>query len=118
VLYGLEMAAAQEGPVVIVEGILDAWKVGPSSVALLGKTLSLEQIKLLHTHLRQRDLIVWLDSDATAEAERLVQRVRQERKRAGDSGHVLLASCPEGRKDPGECTSVEVSELIALKLQP
>jgi hypothetical protein len=109
VLYGLHRVT-EKGPAIIVEGPTDAWRVGRNAIALLGKTASSEQLKLIREHLVGRPLVVMLDSDAESEARHLVEQLASQRRRSllrTDSARVVLAELPPGL-DPGDCTRAEL----------
>ncbi|MCE9548359.1 MAG: hypothetical protein K8T25_23035 [Planctomycetia bacterium] len=110
-LYGLPLAVKTKGPVVVVEGPADVWKVGNNAVAIIGKTISAAQCALLHRHFPGRPVIVWLDSDAEEDAAVVRDAIRAAGLAAG-VGRVLLAHCPPGRKDPGECTPNEIQRTL------
>ncbi len=106
-LYGLHLAIAAVGPVYVVEGPSDAWRVGPGALALFGKDLSQTQKLLLVHHFAGRRIIVMLDQDAHEEARKMQQDLRLARGPSG--GEVLLATLPPGRKDPADCTPEEIA---------
>jgi hypothetical protein len=107
-LYNLQNAIKADGPLVIVEGIFDAWAVGSNAVALFGKTLSDAQRQLIVRHARGRSVVVWLDSDAQDDAVKLAGQVRASLRSAQARNPVLVATCPPGVKDPGECPQSRV----------
>jgi hypothetical protein len=111
-LYGLPAALVADGPLVVVEGVTDVWRVGPGAVALFGKTISPAQVKLILRHCPGRPLVVLLDADATDNARRVCQQIRSGRLVAGDNTPVDIGKLPTGRKDPGECTHAEVWKVI------
>jgi len=111
-LYGLPQAVKTTGPAVIVEGITDAWRVGPRAVAMLGKNISTEQCKLAVRRFRGRTIVVWLDADASEDAKQTQDRLRESRFEVGDGARVLLATTPEGRGDPGDCQPEEIRMVI------
>jgi hypothetical protein len=111
-LYGVPYARDTEGPVVLVEGITDAWKVGKCALALLGKSISPAQCRLIIRYFPQRPIIVFLDRDAAEQALEIRDAVRGARAAARDCGTVKLATVPRGRKDPGECTRDEIVKAI------
>ena len=115
-LYGLPLAVNTTGPVVIVEGVVDAWKTGDNALALIGKTISTEQVTLLLRHFRGRPIVVLLDNDAEADAEIVCKRIRLARSVAADVAVVAVGHCPPGRKDPGDCTGEEIRLAICKAL--
>lgn len=103
-LYGLPRAMTTKGPVVIVEGVTDVWRLRTNAVALFGKTISTTQCKLLLRHFQGRPIVVFLDRDAVAEAQKLYEKIRTSRIAAGDAAAVVIARLPRGRNDPDDCT--------------
>ncbi|HEX5273056.1 MAG TPA: hypothetical protein VFW33_21310 [Gemmataceae bacterium] len=98
---------ARRPPLVVVcEGCADVWGVGPAGVALLGKTPSLEQLRLLATLWRGRPAVVLLDPDAEADARDLAERLRPL-----FPGRLVLALLPEGL-DPGACPRRPLWDLL------
>ena len=110
-LYGLPEARSRSGPVVIVEGPTDVWRLGPGAVALFGKDMSLPQRQLLDQHLPGRHVVVMLDRDAQDNAAEL-QRTLLNRGRVA-----VLAGLPDGRDDVGDCTSQEAWQQVGLALE-
>lgn len=109
-LYGLAEARSTTGPVVIVEGPTDVWRLGPGAVALFGKDMSLPQQALLDQHLPGRHVVVMLDRDAQDKAQDL-QRTLLNRGRV-----TVLAGLPEGRDDVGDCTTDEAWQRVEMAL--
>jgi hypothetical protein len=95
-LYNLDQARGQP-LVVVVEGVTDAWRVGPAAVALFGKTASEAQVQLLAACWRGQPVVILLDADAPEEAEKLRRRLE-----AFKSSPVVVAELPDGL-DPGVC---------------
>ena len=119
-LYGLAQAKQGEQEIlVIVEGVTDVWRLYPSvkSVALFGKTISTEQLRLLSLHFQGFPIVVFLDADAQAAAKRIRTQIMDTRAAEGDDAPVVMATVPKGRKDPGECSKQEASEAIANALR-
>ena len=110
-LYGLAEAMCTTGPVVIVEGPTDVWRLGPGAVALFGKDMSLPQQALLDQQLPGRIVVVMLDRDAQDKAQEL-QRTFLNRGRV-----TVLAGLPEGRDDVGDCTTEEAWQQVELALE-
>ena len=74
-LYGAEHPACHD-TAVVVEGILDAWRVGPGALATFGAQLA-ETQQLALVRMNPKRLIVAWDGDKAAEAERLAERLAQ-----------------------------------------
>lgn len=104
VLYNFDHAKAS--PYVIVcEGSTDVWRAGPSSVALLGKTLSATQKNLLVASWGDGAVVILLDGDAHAEAQEIYDSL------AGQVRQRVLVLLPKD-KDPSDLSSQELSRLI------
>jgi hypothetical protein len=107
-LYNFDLARRQPAAVV-VEGVTDAWRVGPCAVALFGKSASDAQVRLLVSGWYGKPIVVLLDADAAAEAEGL--RVRLARLHTGGLAVVRL---PDGL-DPGVCPRGLLWELLVAE---
>jgi hypothetical protein len=111
-LYGLRQSLATTGPVVIVEGPTDVWRLGPGAVALFGKDASAAQQEKLICSFRRRPLVILLDRDAQLEANLLHQKLSQARRDQNDIAPVILGTLPVGRNDVGECSHVEARAAV------
>ena len=109
-LYGLPQASYSRGPLVIVEGASDVWRLRTNALALLGKSLSDTQRSLICRWFAHRPLVVFLDRDAGDEA------LKHLRACAGHLAPVVVATLPDGRKDVGECTRAEAWDAVAASL--
>ena len=116
IVYGVPVAERSTGPVVVVEGVTSAWRVGGNAVALLGKTASREQARLIAHHFTRRPVVVWLDPGAEADAVRVRDQIRSAKSAIRSRDNVVIATTPAGRGDPGECTPEEVSATIKAAL--
>lgn len=103
-LYNLDRARNYPF-VVLCEGVTDVWRVGPTSVALFGKTLSTTQRLLLGTYWSQGAAVVLLDSDAADDAQSIYDSLQ------GVVAHRVLVRLPKG-KDPGDMNRLELDQLI------
>jgi hypothetical protein len=110
VLYGLSAALTSTGPCCVVEGATDVWRFGPGAVALLGKSPSAEQLKLLDT-LNNRPLAVMLDGDAEEEAVRLAEQLANRRRASGSSHPVRRIGLPDGQ-DPADCSRNQLHDVL------
>lgn len=106
-LYGLPQVHTTIGPVVIVEGVTDVWRMKTDCVATLGKSLSQEQIGLILRHFRGMRIVLLFDADATDDANRAAQLIRAARTEWADSAPVSVAMLPPGKGDVAECTRDE-----------
>ncbi|MGA2619864.1 MAG: hypothetical protein ABSF26_19800 [Thermoguttaceae bacterium] len=108
-LYGLPLAIQTTGPVHVVEGAADCWRIGPGAVGLFGKSLSLPQKALLVHHFAGRPVFVMLDRDAGEDARAVQRALALARSGSPGNNRVLLRELPPGRKDPAECTPQEIA---------
>ncbi len=98
-LYGLPQALKTQGPIVIVEGITDVWRLERRGVGLFGKVMSQAQVRLLRRYCDNRPIVVLPDQDVQEQARTIVQQLRPY-----DFPRVVAGKLPNGRKDPGECS--------------
>jgi hypothetical protein len=103
-LYGYD-EAAKHGFAVVCEGVTDVWRIGPPAVALLGKTPSVSQKRLLVTW-RRGALVVLLDGDAADES----QHVYHEACTSFAKGVVQVTLPPD--LDPGDLERNVIWDLI------
>ena len=116
-LYGLHWAIQTTGPVYVVEGPTDCWRIGPGAVALFGKTLSATQKLLLVHHFAGRPFIVMLDPDAYEAAQRVQDELYLARGASAGENRVVLVDLPPGREDPADCTREEIFAVAAEALR-
>ena len=108
ILYNFDVAKQQKY-VVITEGVMDAWRVGKPGVCLFGKYISKAQVALLAENLRQKPIIVMLDSDASVDADAVSSKIQKEGLRV----HNL---CIVNYKDPGEMTRDLIERSVEAEL--
>jgi len=99
-LYGEDLCPSSS--VLVVEGPIDAWKIGPGAVATLGTGYSRQQLlRLSKFHFR----VICFDSqsDAQRRARKLVSELACF---PGETFNITLSS-----KDPGEADEQELREL-------
>ena len=113
VLYGLPQALQTTGPVAIVEGVTDVWRLATNAVALFGKSLSHRQQELVLRHFRGRPLVLFLDRDAAAEANTIRSRLLAARKAVRDPGKIVIAQHPEDCDDVGDCSRRQAWQQVA-----
>jgi hypothetical protein len=100
VLYNLDLAV-RESCVVLVEGVFDVFGLGRSGVALLGKTLSRQQLSLLAARAAGKPVVILLDPpakdpDSARATSQVVTQLR------GRFPGVVKVNLPGGL-DPGDC---------------
>ena len=112
-LYGLPAAIKTDrGPIVLVEGVTDVWRLDTNAVAIFGKSLSTSQLALLLHHFPGREIVVALDADAALEAGQVWDSLRSARAILPDDTLVIVVRPPAGRKDVGECDREEIWKKI------
>lgn len=109
VLYNWDIA--QRYPFIVVcEGIMSSWNVGPHAVALLGKTCAMPQQHLL-TMGRQQTIVLLLDGGAT-ERKNMTDIIQQLLNQPGASGRAIVpVTLPDGR-DPGSYDPRNSREIL------
>jgi len=102
-LYGLDRAIPGN-PVVIVEGVLDQWKLGNGSVATYGTAWTDDQVKLLRM-LAPSKIYTFYDSES--EAQKSAYQLAQ---------HIWFTEVEmlsfDDKKDPGELTTTQAQNLM------
>ena len=104
-LYNID-SVKRGGSCIIVEGVTDVWRLGEDSVALFGKQITTEQIKLLKQKALSR-IVVMLDPDAEQQGREITDVLAN------------IVSVPTqmvllDQKDPSELTRKEVRKLKRL----
>ena len=121
-LYGLHLAIAAAGPVYVVEGPTDAWRVGPGALALFGKDLSQTQKLLLVHHFVGRPILVMLDPDARDAAVKVQDALQSARSGLPGDNRVVLVDLPPGSEDPAalraEAIRASASRALGQAVQP
>jgi len=98
-LYGEELAGEA---IVIVEGPIDVWRVGPGAVAVSGLNWTRNQIKRMIRHPRR---VICFDNEYDAQ----MRATALARELAVWPGETLMASL--SAPDPGSATDAEIREL-------
>lgn len=107
-LYNLDVARIGRW-CVLVEGQIDAVKIGRNGVGIGGSSLHDTQVRAL----RDADMhtvVVMLDNDQPGR-DALVPVLKKLLRHAG--WRILLAGVPAGRKDPGECSRQELVDAVS-----
>ena len=112
IFYGLPSAVHSTGPIVIVEGVTDVWRLGTNAIAPLGRTLSLAQEQVLRGYFPGRPIVLMLDADAEDQARKACASLRRARTAAAGDNRVVVAQLPPGRKDVAECTVEEAWQAV------
>jgi hypothetical protein len=103
-LYNFD--GARNSPfVVLCEGVSDVWAFGPEAVALFGKSMSGEQLRLVTSTWGQGAVVVLLDGDAADEAMGVYDALG-----AGVRRRVLVQLPPD--KDPGDFPRDVLREMV------
>ena len=108
VLYNFDVAKQQDY-IVITEGVMDAWRVGPAGVCLFGKYISRAQVNLLADNFKNKPVIVMLDKDAQADSQAVSSKIEKEGLRVHN---VTLVDY----KDPGDATSDFIKKSVEAVL--
>jgi len=123
VLYNYDIAKKYE-TIVIVEGFMDAAKVGPNAVATNGKTLHGQQVEWLRKTKAKKIVLLWdndawTDGKAKSGKKRLssIQKATELLRSGGFE--VLVAQMPPGR-DPGsyKYRSINLQKIINMAKVP
>jgi len=116
VLYNYDLAKKFE-TIVLVEGFIDAYKVGDNAMATNGKTLHAKQIELLRDTKAKTIILMW-DRDSWNDNKRKKRDKRPSVKKAADMlkmfFDVKAVKMPEGR-DPGSFKRGSISIRALLK---
>jgi DNA primase len=105
VLYNYDTAKHKEF-VILCEGITDVWRIGGYGVALLGKSMSMQQRQLIRSTWSGKPVVVLLDADACEEAQRLGSSLR-----SIHNAPVVVVALPPG-SDPADLPRFRVSQII------
>jgi len=101
-LYGAWLVPGDT--VVVVEGIVDAWRLGPGAVATFGIKYTMEQLSLLTEY---KNRFIFFDSaDRQARAQAIV--LANDLSVLGGTTHIVTSKW----KDPGEMPQVEANKLM------
>jgi len=98
-------------PVVLTEGVLDVFKVGPAGVARFGKATHPRQLALLRALWGSRSVVYLPDGNDPQAIDKAREEAVSWRTRGLFEGGVHLAYLPRGR-DPGDMTREEIREVI------
>lgn len=101
-LFGTKLLSEYEDFVILLEGIFDALKIPDCGVAILGKMISPEQVRILSTLLMVRKIFVMFDADAKPYTEAAVNRLRS---------FFQVTPVYLGKGDPGDLTKEQIMEL-------
>jgi len=104
-LYNID-SVKKGGHCIIVEGVTDVWRLGEGSVALFGKQITTEQIKLLKQKALSR-IVVMLDPDAEQQGREIADVL-------ANIVNVPTQMILLDKKDPSELTRKEVRKLKRL----
>lgn len=98
-LYGIDYARQT---IIVCEGPIDAWRIGPGAVATLGLGFSSAQVELMRKYPRR---VICFDS--TPDAQRRAKALAQRLKITGETHVVEL----ETGKDAAEASEQEIAEF-------
>lgn len=110
-LYGANLAKDLDR-IVVVEGVLDQWRMGPGSVATFGTSMTREQVSLLT---RWPEVVFLFDPEE--EAQEHARAAARDIAACGNKVWVARADLGKNPKggplDPGDLTPAEAQELMA-----
>ncbi len=106
-LYNMPAAMNADGPLFLVKGVTDTWRLSTYVVGLLGWTLSVTQGHYITRDFRHRPIVVFLDRDHEREAQRLAREIRLVREMRNDPTPVVVGQVPDHRADLADCTASE-----------
>jgi DNA primase len=95
---------------VVVEGVFDAFRVGPRAVALLGSSLSFQQQQMLQNWWGKGAVCLLLDPDAIEDMDRMLQLLGKKQYRWG----AFKVELPDG-KDPDDFSREDLWSLISTR---
>ena len=101
-LYGARHA--RQDLVVVVEGVVDQWKMGRGSVATFGTTLTVHQIRELSKH---RRILFCFDSEPEAQAK----ATKYARELAALGREAEVVDLELGSRDPGDLDAGEIGVI-------
>jgi len=104
IVYGYD--AVPGTSVVIVEGFMDVWKLGPGAVATFGIKYTKEQVQLLSSFRNRFVMFDTEDGEARKQAKQLAYDL------AGYGGYTEIVKLPFAGKDPGDLTHKQGSEVM------
>ena len=102
-LYAMDLAKGDT--VVVVEGVVDAWKLGAGAVATFGTSFLPSQVKILAEQWKNR--VILFDKTAKREGEKLANML------SGFNGTTELAILNES-KDPGEIPIEKARKIMKM----
>ncbi len=104
-LYNID-TVKKGGCCIIVEGVTDVWRLGEGSIAIFGKQMTMEQIRLLKQKVLS-NIVIILDPDAERQARELMDVL-------ANTIDVSVQMLLMDQKDPSELTDEEVKDLKKL----
>ncbi len=102
-LYGFDKAIKNK-KCIVVEGLMDNWRLGPGAVATLGIGFTMPQARMLAKYFDDIFIMYDPEEEAQEKADKLFWILR------GFNKNVEILECPA--PDPGELTDQEAREII------
>ena len=94
-LYNIDNAKLQP-MVVVCEGPIDVWSIGPAGIAIFGSDCSGSQLALIGENFNGKPIVIALDGDVAYKAESLVDKLQQAAPRSK-----IIRPRMEKHEDPG-----------------
>lgn len=104
VLYGDQTHWASSRTGIIVEGVTDVWRMGPSSAAVFGIDFKLEQVMEIAAHFDR----IFILFDAERQAQRMARKLEVKLAMLGKEVHREVL---EGGGDPGDLKQNDADHL-------
>ena len=96
--------------VVVVEGIVDAWKLGPGAVATFGVGFSMEQVRRIA---RFKKRLILYDRDPKCHGQKAAVNLANTLMGFAGSTYIIeLANLKKGQKDPGDLEEKEARKIM------
>ncbi len=103
ILYGLDKCLPNQ-PIIVTEGIMDVWKLGPGAVCTFGTSITHEQLNLLAKNNK-----VYILFDPEKQAQQNAKQICAELRMRGVECENLFLPLD---KDPGDCTRQELKDFL------
>lgn len=104
-LYGFDKAILKKR-CVVVEGLIDNWRLGPGVVATFSMKFTPQQVLMLARNFDQIFIMYDAEVDAQEQADKLYYQLR------GYGKEAEILGLPDGIEDPGELSNDQAKEIM------
>jgi len=104
-LYGEHVIPPVNESIVVVEGMTDAWRLGPGAVATLGTKFTPIQVELIAAHKKS-----WIIFDDEDEAQEQAEKLAHEASLRPD--HTSVVVLLDNSKDPGSLSLKDAESVM------